>query len=217
MTASTLVSREQLQTNALNDALNEQNMVLKYERDSYKIRVNQLQEANESLQEESRKLLIYHPTSFVITAKDYTSLAADVNLNDVIVDFYLKYLHQEVLTQAQSDKSHIFSHFFYKRLTQISNEADPKLNAAQKRHARVANWTRNVNIFEKDFVIIPIMEQSHWFLAIICFAKLSQPHTMDTNQPIKLNPPKRASKWMQTNRIRYENLCKNLFFRRKGR
>lgn len=60
------------------------------------------------------------------------------------------------------------------------------LTAAQKRHQRVQSWTKNVNLFEKDFIIIPINEQSHWFLAIICFPNLTEPHTMDTNQPIKL-------------------------------
>ena len=43
-----------------------------------------------------------------------------------------------------------------------------------------------MNLFEKDFIIIPINEQSHWFLAIICFPNLTEPRTMDTDQPIKL-------------------------------
>ena len=30
-------------------------------------------------------------------------------------------------------------------------------------------WTRRVNIFEKDFVVVPINENFHWFLVIICF------------------------------------------------
>ena len=29
-------------------------------------------------------------------------------------------------------------------------------------------WTRKVNLFEKDFVVIPINENLHWYLAIIC-------------------------------------------------
>lgn len=32
----------------------------------------------------------------------------------------------------------------------------------------VRTWTRKVNLFEKDFVVIPINENLHWFLAIIC-------------------------------------------------
>lgn len=32
----------------------------------------------------------------------------------------------------------------------------------------VKTWTRKINIFEKDFVVIPINENLHWYLAIIC-------------------------------------------------
>ena len=41
-------------------------------------------------------------------------------------------------------------------------EDNSDLNAAEKRHARVKRWTKNVNIFDKDFVIVPINESSHW-------------------------------------------------------
>lgn len=33
----------------------------------------------------------------------------------------------------------------------------------------MAKWTRRVDIFSKDFLFIPICEQLHWTLAIICF------------------------------------------------
>lgn len=145
-----------------------------------------------------RKLLIYPPGrgGVCISTSDYACLANNEYLNDIIIDFYLNYLVEEVLTEEKRLKTHIFSQFFYKRLTTMNKEKDQKLTAAQKRHARVASWTKNVNLFEKDFIIIPINEQSHWFLAIICFPNLTEPHTMDTNQPIKLIPvQKRASKW----------------------
>lgn len=151
-----------------------------------------------------KKLLIYPPGrgGIAINTNDYICLGSDVYLNDVIIDFYLKYVHLELLTKDQQDKTHIFSQFFYKRLTTMTKEKDPKLSAAQKRHARVASWTKSVNLFEKDFIIIPINEQSHWFLVIICFANLMEPHTMDTNQPIKLIPAqKRASELNQINFI----------------
>ena len=32
----------------------------------------------------------------------------------------------------------------------------------------VKSWTRTVNIFEKDFLVVPINENLHWYLAIIC-------------------------------------------------
>lgn len=65
-------------------------------------------------------------------------------------------------------------------------EIDTNLTPAEKRHLRVKNWTKNVNIFEKDFIVIPINENSHWFLAIICFPGLEGWRAMsDRNKIIK--------------------------------
>lgn len=139
-------------------------------------------------------ILIYPPTGkggIPINTKDYICLGIDQYLNDVIIDFYLKYLHNEILTEAQRAKTHIFSTFFYNTLTNtklLGPSNDVKLTAAQKRHERVKNWTKNVNIFEKDFIIVPINQQSHWFLAIICFPSLKGAVTIDSNQPVKPMP-----------------------------
>ncbi|XP_067645133.1 uncharacterized protein velo isoform X2 [Eurosta solidaginis] len=141
---------------------------------------------------EIRQLLIYPPGKggISINTEDYLCLATDQYLNDIIIDFYLKWVHNNVVPQAQRERAFIFSTFFYKRLTTLTRhhhnvDKDVKQTAAQKRHARVQNWTKNVNLFEKDFIIIPINEQSHWFLAIICFPKLKGPVTYDTNIPVE--------------------------------
>lgn len=144
-----------------------------------------------------RKILIYPPGKggISINTEDYMCLGADQYLNDVIIDFYLKYVQKEFLTEGQQAKTHVFSTFFYKRLTTMNSkmrsathDKDVKLTAAQKRHERVKNWTKNVNLFDKDFIVIPINEQSHWFLAIICFPALKGPVTMDGNVPVKALP-----------------------------
>ena len=67
-------------------------------------------------------------------------------------------------------------------------EDDPKLSAAEKRHSRIKSWTKKVDIFEKDFLIFPINEHSHWFLAIVCFPGLKGPLTVKDNRPVKLSP-----------------------------
>ncbi|XP_036335926.1 uncharacterized protein LOC118746207 [Rhagoletis pomonella] len=141
---------------------------------------------------EIRQLLIYPPGKggISINTEDYLCLATDQYLNDIIIDFYLKWVHNNVIPQTQRDRAFIFSTFFYKRLTTLTRhnhnvDKDVKQTAAQKRHARVQNWTKNVNLFEKDFIIIPINEQSHWFLAIICFPTLKGPVTYDTNIPVE--------------------------------
>ena len=30
-------------------------------------------------------------------------------------------------------------------------------------------WTKKVNLFEKDFIVVPINEHAHWFVCVICF------------------------------------------------
>ena len=98
-----------------------------------------------------------------INTEDYICLGEDQFLNDAIIDFYLRYLTMELLSDVDQHRTHVFSSFFYKRLTsphaQVGDSTAGSLTAAARRHARVQKWTKNVNIFEKDFIIIPINEQ----------------------------------------------------------
>ena len=76
---------------------------------------------------------------------------------------------QNMLSEEDQARTHVFSSFFYKRLTTRPSKAsrrtlhpiedDPTVSSAVKRHSRVKNWTKNVNIFTKDFIIIPVNEQ----------------------------------------------------------
>uniref|UniRef100_A0A8C2NAZ1 Ubiquitin-like protease family profile domain-containing protein n=1 Tax=Capra hircus TaxID=9925 RepID=A0A8C2NAZ1_CAPHI len=45
---------------------------------------------------------------------------------------------------------------------------------AQRRHKRVRTWTRHINIFNKDYIFVPVNESSHWYLAVICFPWLEE-------------------------------------------
>ena len=53
---------------------------------------------------------------------------------------------------------------------------------AHRRHSRVKSWTKNVDIFSKDFVVFPINEKAHWFLVGICFPGLEGPVDFETGQ-----------------------------------
>ncbi|XP_018569684.1 uncharacterized protein LOC108909755 isoform X2 [Anoplophora glabripennis] len=153
---------------------------------------------------EVKQLLTYPPEGrgrITINTEDYLCLAQDQFLNDVIIDFYLKFL-VENLPNDQKQKVHVFSTFFYKRLTTKPTKAsrkcqpaelDPSLSPAQKRHARVKTWTKKVNLFEKDFVVVPINENAHWFLAIICFPGMDGCQTWD-GKPYKLEVRSRKKK-----------------------
>ncbi|PAA91583.1 hypothetical protein BOX15_Mlig023450g2, partial [Macrostomum lignano] len=118
-----------------------------------------------------------------ITDTDLACLRSGNYLNDVIIDFYLKYILHELLTPEQRARTHLFNSFFYKRLAHCAGieaaeaaaaavAVDASI-AAERRHASVAKWTRKVDLFSKDFIIIPINENYHWFLVVICFPMLA--------------------------------------------
>ena len=112
--------------------------------------------------------------SVSVCLSDYKTLQHNTFLNDIIIDFYITYLFHEFLNKEDRPMVYIFTTMFYKRLNSTplkaslmaSYEKDPSLNAEEKRHMRVKGWTKNMNLFEKNMVIIPICEHSHWYLVI---------------------------------------------------
>uniref|UniRef100_A0A8C0BJS2 Sentrin-specific protease 6 n=1 Tax=Buteo japonicus TaxID=224669 RepID=A0A8C0BJS2_9AVES len=128
------------------------------------------------------KLIVYPPPpakgGISVTNEDLHCLNEGEFLNDVIIDFYLKYLVLEKLKKEDADRIHVFSSFFYKRLNQRERRnihETSNLSIQQKRHGRVKTWTRHVDIFDKDFIFVPLNEAAHWFLAVICFPGLEKP------------------------------------------
>ncbi|XP_030907221.2 sentrin-specific protease 7 isoform X3 [Melopsittacus undulatus] len=127
-----------------------------------------------------KNLIIYPPPpakgGLGVTREDLECLEYGEFLNDVIIDFYLKYLLLEKVPKHLADRTHIFSSFFYKCLTRTekNSEGDLKVPAAQRRHRRVRTWTRHINIFSKDYIFVPVNEESHWYIAVICFPQLEE-------------------------------------------
>ncbi|CAG2230367.1 SENP6 [Mytilus edulis] len=113
------------------------------------------------------KLITYPPPpatgGITVTNEDLFCLTDGEFLNDVIIDFYLKYLVHEKLSESDRKRTHVFSSFFFKRLTQrinrsIDQHGDIEMSLSERRHARVKKWTKHVDLFEKDFIIVPINE-----------------------------------------------------------
>lgn len=82
-------------------------------------------------------------------------------VNDTIIEFGLKYLHDQIRARdkALAEKICIFSSFFHKRLQEGRKE--------KKGYEYVQKWTNKTDIFTKKYIIIPINEHLHWYLAII--------------------------------------------------
>ena len=77
-------------------------------------------------------------------------------IDDNLMDFVLFYKAQEESEKSRvtSDTLYIFSSCFYKGLTHFNPN-------------RIRNWTKRVNIFNKDFLIIPVCTGCHWLLVVL--------------------------------------------------
>ncbi|XP_047244184.1 sentrin-specific protease 6 isoform X2 [Girardinichthys multiradiatus] len=144
------------------------------------------------------KLMVYPPPpakgGISVTNEDLHCLNDGEFLNDVIIDFYLKYLVLEKLKKEDAQRIHVFSSFFYKRLNQRERRTGPdttNLPIQKRKHNRVKTWTRHVDLFQKDFIFLPINESAHWYLAVICFPGLEGP--VLENNPMYLDLPPASS------------------------
>lgn len=64
------------------------------------------------------------------------------------------------LTPENKNQSYVFNTYFYTTLTRKSHTDLATTESKSKiRHDRVKKWTKNVNIFEKNFIFVPINER----------------------------------------------------------
>lgn len=89
-----------------------------------------------------------------LVKRDLGRLDQDGFLNDSLVDFYLKYLMREVFSPEIREKAFIFSSFFYSKYLKSKGQG-------------MDRWTRGVDIFDKEFLVIPINKDLHWSLIIV--------------------------------------------------
>ena len=115
----------------------------------------------------------------IVTRSDYECLEPDFSLNRTVVDFALRVIvadrHRSPLGSDpafinMARDVHAFPCDFFTMLS-AGNERG-KLRAdkdkARRVYARVERWTRNVDIFAKRFLLVPVLDQQHWSLAIVC-------------------------------------------------
>lgn len=81
-------------------------------------------------------------------------------LNDTIVDIYLSYL-LDTLEENKKQHVHLFSTFFYCKFRSA-------LIKGKNFDEEVKRWEKDVKLFEKDYLVIPICVFHHWILVIVC-------------------------------------------------
>ncbi|KHJ31582.1 putative ulp1 protease family protein [Erysiphe necator] len=87
-------------------------------------------------------------------------------LNDNLMMFYLRWLQQKVEQESPEIAKRVYFHntFFYERLTSIER------GKSGINYENVERWTSKVKLFEYDYIVVPINENFHWYVALICNA-----------------------------------------------
>ena len=112
--------------------------------------------------------------SVSICAQDMESLEESEFLNDTIMDFYINFLLDDMpasspplrrvsggskdTSSISRDDIFIFSTFFYKKLVD---------SAKNKMYSNLDKWTKNVDIFSKKYIFVPVCVSLHWSLVLI--------------------------------------------------
>ncbi|KIJ62621.1 hypothetical protein HYDPIDRAFT_114280 [Hydnomerulius pinastri MD-312] len=132
-------------------------------------------------------ILMYPPTgtgALSIMRSDLKRLGPEEFLNDTLIEFGLKLWLNDLREKdpGLADQIHVFSSFFYKKLNNKKN--------AEEGYQSVRKWTSKVDLFSKKYVIVPINENIHWYLAIIY-----QPgHTLEPPLPPPPSPISRTTR-----------------------
>ncbi|KAI3895815.1 hypothetical protein MKW98_025606 [Papaver atlanticum] len=125
------------------------------------------------------------PDAVIITKRDIELLQPMRFLNDTIIDFYIKYLKNKIPPE-DGHRFHFFNSFFFRKLADLDQDL-PSAYQGREAFQRVRKWTRKVNLFEKDYIFIPINFHHHWSLIIICHpGEVAKSKGEDVENPVKV-------------------------------
>ncbi|KAF9887321.1 hypothetical protein FE257_010316 [Aspergillus nanangensis] len=99
-----------------------------------------------------------------VDAQDRDRLREHEFLNDNLIGFYIRFLedHWDRRNKEVAKKVYFFNSYFFATLTN-----GPRSKRAIN-YEGVEKWTRNVDLFSYDYIVVPINENAHWYVAIIC-------------------------------------------------
>ena len=96
--------------------------------------------------------------NYTIKEKDIRTLKGSNWLNDEVINFYFELIRERSNDNPSLPKVHVMNTYFYSKY----------LNG----YKAVKRWTKNVDIFDKQFLFIPChMNKSHWTLCVVDFCQ----------------------------------------------
>ncbi|XP_034992287.2 sentrin-specific protease 3 [Zootoca vivipara] len=114
----------------------------------------------------------------VVTMDDLQTLYGPNWLNDQVMNMY-----GDLVMDTVPDKVHFFNSFFYDKLR-------------TKGYEGVKRWTKNVDIFNKELLLIPIHLEVHW--SLICVEVKQKKITyLDSQRTLNRRCPKHICRYLQ--------------------
>uniref|UniRef100_UPI00398EB191 uncharacterized protein n=1 Tax=Pristiophorus japonicus TaxID=55135 RepID=UPI00398EB191 len=119
----------------------------------------------------------------VLTMDDLSTLYGQNWLNDQVMNMY-----GDLVMDTVPNKVHFFNSFFYDKLR-------------TKGYDGVKRWTKNVDIFNKDLLLIPIHLEVHWSLISVDVREKTITY-FDSQRTLNRRCPKHIGKYLQAEAIK---------------
>ncbi|KAF3479523.1 Ulp1 protease family protein [Arthroderma uncinatum] len=99
-----------------------------------------------------------------VEAHDLDRLRPHEFLNDNLIGLYIRFLEHHLERQHPdlAKRIYFFNSYFFATLTNTA-KGQKGIN-----YQGVEKWTRTFDIFAFDYLVVPINEKAHWYVAIIC-------------------------------------------------
>ncbi|KAK3373813.1 hypothetical protein B0T24DRAFT_624687 [Lasiosphaeria ovina] len=116
-------------------------------------------EFNKTWADEWKMPLVFHRAT--VDKDDIPRLDEGQCLNDNLIGFGLRYLFDKLASRNEDPNKRVYLHnsFFYEKLRSTKS----KIN-----YDGVKSWTAKVDLLSYDYIIVPVNEHYHWWVAIIC-------------------------------------------------
>ncbi|KAM9718281.1 sentrin-specific protease 3b [Menidia menidia] len=119
----------------------------------------------------------------VLTMDDLGTLYGQNWLNDQVMNMY-----GDLVMDSVPERVHFFNSFFYDKLR-------------TKGYEGVKRWTKNVDIFQKDLLLIPIHLEVHWSLVSVDIPRRAITY-FDSQRTLNRRCPKHIFKYLQAEAIK---------------
>lgn len=102
--------------------------------------------------------------SFTITANDFKTLYNASWVNDTLIDFFIAYEIERGISELHTiirSQIYAFNSFFYTKLVSTAGNEEPQY------YENIRKWLEKLDLSCFEHIVIPIMENAHWFCMVI--------------------------------------------------